>query len=77
MARAATACNFTKVIEFDPEGEVLYQGAVNAGGTVPELEIGLQPVHGNNGGAAPAAPKGNDAAIQIDGTTGAVTIYRP
>jgi hypothetical protein len=63
----------TKIIQFDPQGAV----SVLGGGLVSAIEIGLQPTHGSTVPQPPANPNtGNQAAIQIDGTTGAVTIYR-
>ena len=63
----------TKVIQFDPQGVP----SILTVGLVPAIEIGLQPTHGQ---AIPPVPTssttGNQAAIQIDGTTGAVTIFR-
>lgn len=70
--------NFTTatsaIIIYNPHGNVL---DVN-GNPVQRLEIDLQPMAGTKAPVAPAdANKGNQAAIVIDGTTGAVTVYRP
>jgi Tfp pilus assembly protein FimT len=71
-------CLLTKVIEFDPQGaarviNTTYQDAI------PEyIEIGLQPCHGSI--ATPVSSNQNTgqiAAIQIDGMSGAIHIYRP
>jgi len=66
--------NFTKVIEFDPQGVARVQasGAYNAS-IQACIEIPLIPAHGN----IAAASVNNQAAVQIDGVTGAVRIYRP
>lgn len=58
---------FTKVIQFNPRGEV----SVNNNPLTPVVEVGLQPTHGavlDNGK--------NVAAVQITGVGGNVTIYR-
>jgi prepilin-type N-terminal cleavage/methylation domain-containing protein len=70
--------NFTTatsaIITYNPHGSVLDAN----GDPVQRLEIDLQPMSGT---AVPQAPgnvnQGNLAAIVIDGTTGAVTVYRP
>jgi prepilin-type N-terminal cleavage/methylation domain-containing protein len=63
----------SEIICFNPQGGVLLNGSV-----VQWLEIDVQPMLG---GAVPAAPanvnKGNQAALIIDGVTGAVNVYRP
>ena len=61
---------FFKTILFSPCGEAVMNTSYNL---VPWLEIGLQPVHGNNKGSQPT----NMAAIQVSGVTGEVKIYRP
>ena len=62
---------FTRVIEFDPRGcpHVVY--SANADTLAQYLEIGLGEWVPNG------ATNGNVAAIQIDGLSGAVTVYRP
>jgi prepilin-type N-terminal cleavage/methylation domain-containing protein len=61
-------------ITYNPHGSVLDA----SGNPVQRLEIDLQPMSGT---AVPLAPgnvnQGNLAAIVIDGTTGAITVYRP
>lgn len=72
--------NFFKVFYFDPQGSVRLQLPLNYTGAVlpPYLEIDFQPTHGNIVPSAPTAAKpGNCAAIQIDGLTGSVKVYRP
>jgi len=71
--------DFQAVIEFDPQGGVLYQpspsssvGAVGDNTRVQYLEVGLQPANGTS------VSTGTDAiAIQIDGITGVNHLYRP
>jgi prepilin-type N-terminal cleavage/methylation domain-containing protein len=64
---------FTKIIQFDPQGVPSVLGV----GIVPSIEIGLQPTHGGNIPPLPtSATLGNQAALQLDGTTGTVTVYR-
>jgi hypothetical protein len=65
---------FTRVLQFDPQGAVSILGTI--GGVAPTIEIGMQPTHGNVLPANELTGNGNQAAIQVDGTTGAVTIYR-
>lgn len=61
---------FQKVIEFDPQGVP----RVQSGSSIQNyFEIPLIPAHGNTA----ATNSANQAAIQIDGVTGAVRIYRP
>jgi type II secretory pathway pseudopilin PulG len=68
-ASAAVArCNFQQVIRFDPQGV-----ATVAGSLYPWIEIGLEPTHGNQA----AATVTDCSAIQIEGTTGSVRVYRP
>jgi prepilin-type N-terminal cleavage/methylation domain-containing protein len=69
---------FRKVIQFDPRGSAALQEGDTPGGLIQWLEIGLQGCRGNI--APPAVSDlstGNLAAIQIDGVTGAIRIYRP
>jgi Tfp pilus assembly protein FimT len=70
--------SFKIVINFDPQGVARIQGAGNTN-TVPQyMEIDLQPTHGNVVPAVPANQNaGNQAAIQINGMTGATHLYRP
>jgi prepilin-type N-terminal cleavage/methylation domain-containing protein len=70
-----TSSTLKKVIEFDPQGVARVQD----GQAAPEsingwIEIPLQPSKGN---AGVAANEKNAAALQVDGMTGAVQIYRP
>jgi prepilin-type N-terminal cleavage/methylation domain-containing protein len=57
------------VITINSQGNILPNGTQHQW-----LEIDLQPMKGN---AAPTAAQGNQAALVIDGVTGAVTVYRP
>jgi Tfp pilus assembly protein FimT len=71
---------FRKVIEFDPQGVARPQVDLATPGVTGKtivgwIEIGLQPSHGGN--VSNAANEKNVAAIQVDGTTGVVRLYRP
>jgi prepilin-type N-terminal cleavage/methylation domain-containing protein len=69
---------FAKVIQFDPQGTARIQYASNRDNIVRYMEIGLQQTNGNAVPPPPADPgTGPQAAIQIDGMTGAVRLYRP
>ena len=75
---------FQKVVEFDPQGSARFISASNTSSypdAVPQyLEIGLQPSHGGVAAGPPAnqaTNPGQIAAIQINGISGAVRIYRP
>ena len=71
--------NFQKVIQFDPQGIARIVQGPDSLLTVPErLEIGLQQSHGNTVPNRPSDPNsGKHCAIQIDGLTGAVELFRP
>lgn len=69
--------DFEKVIQFDPQGVARIQSATNQDTIADHLEIALQLTHGSMISPVPASPTGAIAAIQIDGMTGAVRIYRP
>ena len=56
---------FDKVIEFDSSGVARFTDKDNVDGWI---EIPLQPAHGS---------KGTVAAVQVDGETGGVQVYRP
>jgi prepilin-type N-terminal cleavage/methylation domain-containing protein len=67
-------CSFLKVIEFDPQGLARVQTGTAFNPSVQAyIEIPLVSAHGN----IAAANTGNQAAVQVDGVTGAVAIYRP
>lgn len=63
---------FDKVIEFDPQGVARIIDSTGGNAIVRWIEVGLQQAHGNLVSSSP-----NGAAIQIDGMTGAIRIYRP
>jgi prepilin-type N-terminal cleavage/methylation domain-containing protein len=70
--------SFKKVIQFDPQGVARIQTTTNSTSIAPYMEIGLQQTHGPTFNTLPAFPtSGNIAAIQIDGITGGIRIYRP
>jgi len=66
---------FTQVIEFDPRGVARVQTNPSPDTSINStyIEIPLVPCRGNQALTTPA----NQAAIQIDGITGAVRVYRP
>jgi prepilin-type N-terminal cleavage/methylation domain-containing protein len=69
---------FQKVIQFDSQGVARIQTATDADTITSRMEIGLQQTHGASAPAlTPPVARGNVAAIQIDGVTGAARIYRP
>jgi prepilin-type N-terminal cleavage/methylation domain-containing protein len=75
LGAATPQYQFTRIIQFDTQGVASIQGIP----TIPQyIEIALQQTHGN---VIPAAPTnlatGNQVAIQEDGITGALHIYRP
>jgi prepilin-type N-terminal cleavage/methylation domain-containing protein len=68
---------FEKVIQFDPQGVARIQYSTNQDVIVGWIEIALQQTHGSVIPPAPTNSTGAIAAMQIDGMTGAVRIYRP
>jgi prepilin-type N-terminal cleavage/methylation domain-containing protein len=71
-ALSAGKYNFSSSLCFNPQGSVLFNGTA-----VQWVEIDLQPYLGTTAPAPPTANQGNQAALMIDGATGAVTVYRP
>lgn len=71
---SGTTYSFRKVIEFDPQGVARVQSDLSSRSTSiqPYIEIALLPARGNL-----APTNANQAAIQINGITGAVNLYRP
>ena len=73
--------NFVKVIQFDPQGAARIVLAGNGSATPQWIEIGLEPANGTGAGTAASGAeggKGRDlAALQINGVSGAVRVYRP
>ncbi|MBE7157094.1 MAG: prepilin-type N-terminal cleavage/methylation domain-containing protein [Rhodospirillales bacterium] len=68
---------FNRVIMFDPQGTARIVNA-NGDSVASVIEIGIEPAHGRSYAAVDANQlTGNFAAIQVDGITGAVRIYRP
>jgi hypothetical protein len=67
--------SFKRVVEFDPQGVARYQTNTNILDTsiINYLEIPLMTARGN----VAMTNSSNTAAIQIDGITGAVRLYRP
>jgi len=72
----ANGKQFTRVIEFDPQGvpRVQTAGTGNIHDIKGWIEIPLQASHGSAGAGA---GEKNQAAIQLDGMTGAVRVFRP
>jgi prepilin-type N-terminal cleavage/methylation domain-containing protein len=67
--------NFTKIVEFDPQGVARAQTNATYNPAIQNyIELALVPTHGN---IAPATTPANQAAVQINGLTGAVRVYRP
>ena len=64
--------NFNSAIPFNPQGQIILNGSA-----VQWLEIDLQPYVGAVPPSTPSANQGNQAAIVVDGATGAISIYRP
>ena len=65
--------NFTSAIPFNPQGEITVNGSA-----VQWIEIDLQPYLGSAVPPPPAsATQGNQAALIIDGATGALSVFRP
>ena len=72
----AAKYSFTNVVEFDPQGTPRYQYQTNTTydpSIQNYLEIPLVPAHGN----VAMTNLANQAAVQIDGVTGAARTYRP
>lgn len=67
---------FTKVIQFDPQGMAHYETAVPYGTVPAVIEIGLQQSKGKITTFSSSAPI-QVAAIQIQGITGQIKVYRP
>ena len=66
--------NFLDVVEFDPQGTPRYQTNSTFDPSIQNyLEIPLVPAHGN----VAMTNLANQAAVQIDGVTGAARTYRP
>ena len=74
---ASSQYTFLKVINFNPQGMAHIQYATNTGFIPLYMEIGLQTTHGNVAVSSTNQAVGNQAAIQVDGMTGATRIYRP
>lgn len=67
--------SFTKVIQFDPQGMARIVTQAGNDLIARQIEIGLLPTKGNT--LLPNSEIGNQAAIQVDGMTGATAIFRP
>ena len=69
---------FNRVIAFDSRGNASYVTAATVNSAPKVIEIAMQPTHGNKVPPVPGDQnKGNHAAIQIEGLTGAIQIFRP
>lgn len=69
LGSSQKVCTFSRVIQFDPQGSATIP---SGSGLSRWLEVALQPAHGNQVAAGP-----NFAALQLDGITGAVRLFRP
>jgi prepilin-type N-terminal cleavage/methylation domain-containing protein len=75
-----TQYTFHKIIEFNPQGEAskIVENIFSGPGPQNEIEIAFQPAHGNV--IAPAYTGANQttaaAAIQVEGLSGQVRVYR-
>jgi prepilin-type N-terminal cleavage/methylation domain-containing protein len=66
--------SFSKVVEFDPQGVARVQTGSGFNPSVQAyIELPLVPAQGN----LATANISNQAAVQVDGITGAVSVYRP
>ena len=76
---ASPQYTFTKIIEFNPQGEAskITENTYAGAGPQSFLEIALQPVHGNLVDPRYAGTKNAASAIQIEGLTGQTKVYRP
>ncbi|HEX4083849.1 MAG TPA: prepilin-type N-terminal cleavage/methylation domain-containing protein [Chthoniobacteraceae bacterium] len=69
---------FLRVVEFDPLGSARILNVANSDAIPHFIELGLEPCHGTSVPATPSNQNvGQIAAIQIDGMSSAVRIYRP
>ncbi len=69
---------FQSVVEFDPVGSARIINTVNLDAIPHFIELGLEPAYSITTAPPPANQNtGQLAAIQIDGISGAVRIYRP
>ena len=70
---------FVKIIEFNPQGEAskMLENTFTGLGPQSAIELGLQPTHGSVVDARYAGTIRAAAAIQIEGITGQVKMYRP
>jgi len=70
--------NFSKVIQFDPQGRAALQDGTGPHEAVKRLEVGLQLAHGD---IAPAPvtdlAAGQIAAVQLEGITGVTHVFQP
>ena len=77
-AAAGGKYNFTSSIGYNSQGSLFLINNGVATSPPQWIEIDLQPVSGNVAPQPPAdANVGNQAALLIDGVTGAATVYRP
>jgi hypothetical protein len=81
-ANASAQYQFQHVIQFDPQGaaRVLMAGQTGTVDTdsVPYcIEVCLQQAHGNVPTALPTNGPGDLIALQVDGMTGNVRVFRP
>ncbi len=80
VTSTAAQYTFQTVLQFDPQGVASFQpsGSVSTGQyIVPLIELGLQPVHGASVAPLLTGAGLNCVALQIQGVTGRVQVYRP
>jgi hypothetical protein len=72
---------FSKIIEFTSRGEAskIVENTFSGPGPQPAIEFGLQPTHGNLVDSRYTGANANNAAsaIQVEGISGKVRIFRP
>lgn len=70
LGGAQKICTFSRVIQFDPQGSA----TIPSGSSLSRwLEVALRPARGNQ----PDTASPNFAALQLEGVTGAVKLFRP
>jgi len=75
----AAQYTFSKIIEFNPQGEAskIVENTFSGVGPPSEIEIALQPTHGNVVAPPYSGTTTAAVAIQVEGLSGQVRVYRP
>jgi len=78
-ATQAAQYTFSKIIEFNPQGEAskIVENVFTGPGPQNAIEIALQATHGSAVSTYSASTNQNVAAIQVEGLSGQVRVYRP